>query len=64
MNINMFFELGLGLLFFIFNCGFKVGQKEKHLIETVRKLKEIGDSRKKKLDKDESVHAMSITFTQ
>ena len=55
MNINFFFELLLGLLYVLFNCGLNIKNKDKKLKETIARLKEIGENRQKKLDKDESI---------
>ena len=54
MDINVFFELFLVVVFGVFNCGFKVYANEKRLIETIKKLREIGNNRTKTLAEDES----------
>ena len=60
MNISMIFEVVLAFLFFCFNCGTNVLQKDKVMQETIKKLKELGEKRKKKLDHDESGELMSV----
>lgn len=62
MDINMIAEFILAIVFYVFNCGTDVVQKEKNLKETVDKLKEIGERRKKRLENDESEMADTVIF--
>ena len=53
MDINMIAEFILAGCFYYYNCGRKVKSQEKHLQETIKKLKEIGELRKKTIEMGE-----------